>query len=1094
MSDLSKLDLSKLIQQSYSGITLLDRKLEVLYRTPSASNITGWANADLKGISMMDMVHANDKVPLRDLLDSILGCPGSLQTITFRLKHHEGHYIWLECTFINRIEEPDLNAIVCNFIDVTEKKLNEDLLQQTLEELSAYKKALDEAAIVAITDQKGSIKHVNQNFSRISGYTTEELIGNDHRIINSGHHDKEFMRELWRTIAQGRIWKGELRNRAKNGDIYWVDTSIVPFLDASGKPYQYVAIRSDITERKLREIELKKTTQSLINLLETISDGYISLDRELCCTYANRQVGEILGIDANKLIGRNIWEILPGAIGSETYHAILTAINEDRYVRNEEHFERLGLWQENRIYPTADGLSIFIRDITQSKIEEQHLRLLESAIANTTDAVLITENDPINEPGPRIVYVNHAFTEMTGYMAREVLERSPRFLQGERTDRSELDRMRQLLEKGENFESTLINYNKDNEEYWVNISIAPVHDQYGKVSHYVSTQRDVTTKVTEEQQRALITAVSMIFNTNNGLTETLTRILERLVQFGDLLTAEAWLISSDQQRIDLKARYLRDEEAEAFYNVGSKIESFKIGEGLPGSVWRSGELAHWRHIATHPGFVRRDGAMASGLSTAYGIPLKVGTRVIGVLVLATDKDEKLKNRYQSFFNKFGTHLSSELKRKQLEDELGQIFNFVPDVICVVDADRKFRNANPAMCELLGYTQDELAKLKVDDIIHPEDLHSSQERMAAFTQDQDASLYFEDRYLTRSGKVKWLAWTATAGREPGVLFCVAKDITEKKELENLLNKATALACIGGWEVDMITDTVYWSPITREIHGVDDEFVPRLDIGLRFYKEGADRDHITELFTAVVERGIQMDTEAQIVTAKNETKWVRVIGEAEYVNKKCVRVYGSFQDIDTRKRAQLAAQYALEEKDTILDSIGDGFFAVDRNWIVTYWNNSAAELMSLPKENVIGNNLWQLFPAAVQAASYQMYHEAVEKKLPVHFNDYYEPLHTWYDVSAYPAADGLSIYFKDVTERMNYIKAIEEQNRKFNEISWMQSHVVRAPLSRILGLVDLLKNISMNESDHDVVLGYIVESAQELDGVIKNITDLSATGDR
>ncbi|MES2592594.1 MAG: PAS domain S-box protein [Bacteroidota bacterium] len=157
-----------------------------------------------------------------------------------------------------------------------EKKVSESSAQLDLiyKDIADYKYALEVSTIVSVTDKNGIIQDVNDNFCIVTKYSKDEIIGKDHRVLNSGYHSKEFMKKLWSTISSGNVWKGEVKNKAKDGTFYWVETTIVPFLDNNGKPYKYLAIRKDVTKRKLA---FEKIQTSEANYKELFDNSAVSI-------------------------------------------------------------------------------------------------------------------------------------------------------------------------------------------------------------------------------------------------------------------------------------------------------------------------------------------------------------------------------------------------------------------------------------------------------------------------------------------------------------------------------------------------------------------------------------------------------------------------------------------------------------------------------------------------------------------------------------------------------------------------------------------------------------------------------------------------
>lgn len=264
------------------------------------------------------------------------------------------------------------------------------MLGEKLKELSDYEYALDQGAIVAITDQKGTILHVNDNFCSISGYDRSELIGRDHRVVNSGYHSKEFMRDMWRTIASGKVWRGIIRNRKKGGDHYWVDTTIVPFVNELGKPIRYMAIRSDLTDLKDIAKQLAESEARFRYTLDNMMEGAQMIDDSFRYIYLNDAVLKHGQSTMDEMLGRTMMECYPGIEQTEIFKTVQACMagteGTNYHLENQFNYpDGTSAWFELSVQRVPEGVFILSIDITERKNAEKELLELNRSLEKVVD-------------------------------------------------------------------------------------------------------------------------------------------------------------------------------------------------------------------------------------------------------------------------------------------------------------------------------------------------------------------------------------------------------------------------------------------------------------------------------------------------------------------------------------------------------------------------------------------------------------------------------------------------------------------------------------------------------------------------------------
>lgn len=1316
----------KMVLEGADLITIIDLEARYLYMSPNYQVYLGDDYEKYLGNTAFGLIHADDLPRIQEEFKAILR-EKHLHISPYRYHHHIDGWRWVRSTATNLIDDPDIGGIVVNSVDITETIAIQNQLQVANERFEVVLQAGSES----IYDYNPETQEIflSQSFKDNLGIEIKSEKENFQTIYESLHpEDRDRAVKEFNTALEDpgkMVWEREYRLLTRDGQYAYIRDRSVRLTDGEGRTTRVVGAMRDQTReyifQKLDEFEKELIERSLS---EDADEKQIYADflLHLESLIPNMRASVVKIIDdklsnftSPSLDSKFLFAIqgLPigpdqGSCGTAAYQKervlVQDVFTDSRWEKYRDMARKFGIgacWS----FPILNSDGEVIATIANYFPEAKKSYGLELNVLERAHRIVgivmakFSYLEKIRRDNERYQIVNKSTNE--AIFDWDV--RRDRFAWGDSLRRAfghdysakpfrladwvELTHPEDRGAKDQEWADFLADPKQDawanqfrlkrsNGTYaFVEEHAYMVRDYRGNPIRMVGVLRDRTTHYTSELLKIKEGKIAAHFRKDFPLEEILSQVLKELMGVGNWLSGEIWLSNKEASKVVIAAAsgcWVED----SLYGLDPRpMSSLQDKEGLPAIVWDQKEVVFWNNLGEEDLFLRKEWIKNYNIISAVGIPFAYGDEILGIALLFGPETIFENSSRKTVFSELMNFIGAELRRKQIEEELKFFFNFSPDILAIASPRGYFTKVNPAFCQLLGYSEQELTEVPFVEYVHPDDLIPTNNEFDETSTADRLAKNFVNRYRTKSGDYRYISWSSSDvfGLSKEV-FAYGRDVTEFKKMEELLQNATQLSRVGAWEVDLINHRTHWSRVTKEIHELDQE-VNELDAAINFYREDY-REMVDQKVNQAIKEGVSFDFEAVIVTAKGNERWVRAIGSADrvqgkthrifgsiqdihqnktieqrlksisdnvpgaifqyvlkpdgsdsliYVSKgsemiwgltpeecmedssriwsmvseggdlpnlvnsikhsaktldkwdyewrildksgqvrwhhgigipvkkpdgtviwdslvmdvterkhleylleqsarmakigsweidarnepyflswssttaeivestldgvpledgfkvyaeeyqgqvrqgmydllregkpfdqelllttgkgslkwirclgqaqifegKVIRAFGSFQDIHDRKIADLELKRLLLERNDILESIGDGFFALDRNWIVNYWNHQAELLLQVPKQVILGKNLWEIFNQESDTLSYTNYHQAMETGEIVHFEEYYEKLETWFSISAFPSPAGLTVYFKDITAAKESEKLIRESNERFQK---------------------------------------------------------------
>ncbi|HEY4062958.1 MAG TPA: PAS domain S-box protein [Puia sp.] len=381
--------------------------------------------------------------------------------------------------------------------DITERK-------EAIDRIAYMARLIEDISdAVFSTDAHFTIRSWNKAAELLFGYSMDEVKGRWAQEVLRTLLDEDTRAAIIKELRQSGYWKGEVIYLKKDNSPLTMFITISAVRDSQGAEDGYVMVCRDLTESKQMELQLRKfnedleeqvkiKTAELTGIFERITDAFIAVDKDFCYTYLNKKAGELIHRDPDQLIGKCVWDIFPDVVGSSTYHAFNRAMAEQQNIINTDYYPPLDLWQENHLYPSPDGLSVFIRDISHQKRTEKAITDYKYAL-DQSSIVSIT-----NEKGI-IKYVNDNFCAISKYSREELVGNDHRVIGSSYHAPKFMQQMWRTISKGKVWKGEIRNQAKDGSIYWVDMTIVPFVKENKEPYEYLALDSDITERKKAEE-------------------------------------------------------------------------------------------------------------------------------------------------------------------------------------------------------------------------------------------------------------------------------------------------------------------------------------------------------------------------------------------------------------------------------------------------------------------------------------------------------------------------------------------------------------------------------------------------------------------